>query len=211
MHKILFSLIFAVAWQVAAADGCMAVQRQSLRLDKKTDLRVQASVCAGADDDFALRVRLFEQSRLLQTQQFVVPGHSVLALDAALDINGDGIADVGIANGMGRAGDGMYYFVVDARRKRLLLAGDVPRLRWSRDDKPVLFALQPGSGAWFASRQEYDWQDSRLLLRRTIQIKALADDGYQLAFTGADGATLAPAQLATAARVEQCLSGRRCE
>lgn len=131
---------------------------------------LRASSCRTGEGKFDVTLELLVGGVVTQMEHAAAEGTAYEpSIDLSLDIDGDGVPDVGVVNGAGRAGDGMAYWLVKGRSRRLVRAGEAPRLSLSTDGKRTLYALIPGSGEVQATRVEYRVNDEQLQRVRSLQ------------------------------------------
>lgn len=137
---------------------------------------LHASSCPIGKDSFDVTVELLTGGNVTQRERLTGEGLAyVLSIDTSLDVDGDGVRDVGIANGGGRAGDGMLYWLVKGDPPRLIRVGEAPRLSLSTDGHRFLYALVPGSGEVQATRVDYRVSDGQLRRVRSLQFVPIDD------------------------------------
>lgn len=117
--------------------------------------------------------------RVLQVMEADAEGESLAPFaDAALDIDEDGIDDLGVATGKGRSGGGMHYWLMRESTLQLIDIGDAPMLSRSLSKPRTLWALVPGSGEIQATRVDYALIAGVLMQVRAIQLSPLPDGAY---------------------------------
>jgi hypothetical protein len=162
-----------------AADFCPKSIYTPL-LDSVRPVALRVTSCPGADDEFDLVLELHEKGDTLQREYMKAQGLAYeVSIEQSLDLDGDGIRDVGIANGTGRDGDGKTYWLFKLNPLRLIRAGDAPNLSFSKPDYG-LYALVPGGGEVQATRVEYQMKDGQLKAKRALQFVPMDDVGFEI-------------------------------
>lgn len=176
---IALSLAFVLSSSLTKA--CEVPLVASGNLSKKDSVGLRVSACPAGKDEYDVGVELLVGGRIVQTETISADGAAYYpAINTAIDLDGDGLDDVGISNGKGRAGDGMSYWLFRSHPYRLISAGEGPTLAWSGYAQHVLFALVPGSGDVQATRIEYKIDNEHLAMTRAIQFRPLPEKRYEL-------------------------------
>lgn len=162
-----------------AADSCSKSIHTPLR-DSIRPVILRVTSCSAADDGFNLVLELHEKGNTLQKDYMKAQGLAYeVSIEQSLDLDGDGIRDVGIVNGTGRDGDGRTYWLFKSNPLRLIRAGDAPDLSFSEPDHG-LYALVPGGGEVQATRVEYQMKDGQLKAKRALQFVPMNDAGFEI-------------------------------
>lgn len=139
-------------------------------------LVLRASSCPVGESSFHVTVELIAGGNVTQRERLTGEGLAYApSIDQSVDVDGDGVRDVGVANGAGRAGDGTVYWLVKGDPPRLIRVGEAPRLSLSTDGNRFLYALVPGSGEVQATRVEYRVSDGQLRRVRSLQFVPIDD------------------------------------
>jgi hypothetical protein len=142
---------------------------------------IRSGSCPAGGDKFHVVLELVVDGKVAQTEQLSAEGIAyTVSIDSSLDIDGDGVQDVGVANGAGRGGDGMVYWVLKRDPFRLMRAGEAPRLSLSTDGGRTLYALVPGSGDVQATRSEYQVREGQLRRTRALQFVPIDDANTEI-------------------------------
>jgi hypothetical protein len=142
---------------------------------------VVVTSCKLAKDEYDVVVDEYKNGETLQQIKFTAEGIAYLpTIDFSLDINADGIPDVGVATGKGRAGDGMHYWLQLATPLRLVDVGEAPQLSTGTTAARILFALVPGGGEIQSTRVDYELRDGLLAPVRAYQFKFQPAGGFQM-------------------------------
>jgi len=89
-------------------------------------------------------------------------------IDSSIDLDGDGIRDLGISNGEGRSGNGMSYWIFDITSKSYIYAGKSPTLQRESIDRRRLFSAESSSGEMQAIRYNYIIKNKKLEMTGAI-------------------------------------------
>ncbi|WP_269510597.1 hypothetical protein [Burkholderia sp. IMCC1007] len=92
-----------------------------------------------------------------------------VSIDPEVDLKHGGGRSVGISNGRGRSGDGMWYWIFDKKTKLFKYAGEAPRLQSSKTKSGTFFAIESGSGEVQSTRYNYRLKNDRLTMVGAIK------------------------------------------
>ncbi len=101
------------------------------------------------------------------------------SIDSEINFKGGGGRSVGISNGLGRSGDGMWYWIFDKKSKLFKYAGEAPRLQSSKTKSGVFFAIVSGSGEVQSTRYDYRLKNDKLTVVGVMEFVP-ANDGYEI-------------------------------
>jgi hypothetical protein len=195
---------------------CESPQTASLTLDSTNSVVLLGRSCPSADDKHYVSLELLVEGEVVQKEHMNAEGFAyVISIDHSVDIDNDGIRDIGIANGAGRAGDGMTYWLLKHRPFRLLSAGEASRLSLSTDGKSVLYSLVTGSGDIQATRLEYQIMEGQLRQNRALQFVPLNDVSFEIReLIRSDSAAQSwqprGVKRASSDEAQRCMDGGRC-
>lgn len=143
------------------------------------DTFVEVAACRVREGQFSVVVWLMLNGRVVQVMEIDAEGESLAPFaDVVLDIDEDGIADLGVAIGKGRSGNGMRYWLMRERLLQLIDIGEAPMLSRSSCEPCTLWALVSGSGEIKAARVDYALIAGVLMQVRAIQLSPLPDGAY---------------------------------
>lgn len=164
-----------------ASSTCIEPATITAVIDAKLGAKVVAKACRIDIEKYRITLRVISRNKLLQTATVEARGEAYqLSLDTTVDINLDGVSDLGVTTGKGRAGDGMHYWVVAAKPARLIDTGEAPRLNRTTTGQKLLFALIPSGGEIQSTRIEYEFTNFALVPTRSIQFRPGTDGTYEI-------------------------------
>lgn len=150
-------------------------------LDAAGTVAMRSRSCPTGDDKFHVVLELVVGGKVAQLERLSAEGLAyAVSIDPSLDIDGDGVRDVGVANGAGRGGDGMVYWLLRRDPFRLVRTGEAPRLSLSTDGKRTLYALVPGSGEVQVTKSEYQVREGQLRRTRALQFVPIDDANTEI-------------------------------
>lgn len=204
----------AMGTSIGAAT-CEDPQSLQASIGAGESLVLRAASCAAGPDRHRVTLELLAGRDLVHRESFYAGGLAFsLAATTSLDIDGDGIPDVGVANGAGRAGDGMMYWLLKRRPYRLLPVGEAPLLALTADGRSVPYALIPGSDDVIATRMEYAVTQGKLHPTRSLMFAPLESGEWELREaipTDTDGEWISRRSIRAAPeRLRSCMEGGVC-
>lgn len=176
-------LILGAGVSTTSSASSQCIERTTLTavMDQKIGTKVVARACRIAIGEYRITLRVISRNKLIQTVTAEARGEAYqLSLDTSIDINLDGVPDLAIATGKGRAGDGMHYWVMAANPARLIDVGEAPRLTRTTTEQKLLFALIPSGGEIQSTRVEYKFTNYALVPTRAIQFRPGTDGTYEI-------------------------------
>ncbi|MCA9233043.1 MAG: hypothetical protein KDA57_20520 [Planctomycetales bacterium] len=202
---------------LASAQSCAEFKREMFALQRPSAAAIEVTNCRRARNEYVVSVRLISDAGSTEAQQISAEGEAlVLFVDTSLDINNDGVPDLGIATGKGRSGDGMHYWLLGKNLLSLIDVGEAPMLKRSLVGRRPLWALVPGSGEVQATRIEYDLSLGALLQTKAIQFIPQLDSSYRVSVwvrsgTGSGGWLVEkPTLFLSEADARECMEGGKC-
>lgn len=199
-----------------ASSQCIEPTTITAVIDAKIGAKVVAQACRISIGKYRITLRVISRNKLLQTVKVEGEGEAYhLSIDTSVDINLDGVSDLGVATGKGRAGDGMHYWVVAAKPARLLDLGEAPRLTRPTSEQKLLFALIPSGGEIQSTRVEYEFTNSALVPTRAIQFRPGTDGTYEITVLDCIPGEALAWRLTSTQRISEeqaqaCMSGAPC-
>lgn len=219
MCQGLATVIFVLSWCITAARAegtCNGLVTAQALLASAGSVVLHALSCPIGEGGFDVTVELLTGGNVTQREHLTGEGLAyVPSIDPSLDVDGDGVRDVGIANGAGRARDGMIYWLVKGGPLRLVRVGEAPRLSLSTDGNRFLYALVPGSGEVQATRVEYRVSDGQLRRVRSLQFVPIDDlqtEVREMLHGDSVGSTSKEPSVRTASNeaAQRCMDGGSC-
>ncbi|MFZ5550584.1 MAG: hypothetical protein ACOZJX_17945 [Pseudomonadota bacterium] len=214
MLRTVIAFVFLVSGCAASAAVCKNQVAAKAPLDPAGLVVLHVASCPVDEGSFDVALEVRTGSKVTQRERTTAEGLAYgLSIDQSVDIDGDGTRDVGVANGAGRAGDGMNYWLVKRNPVYLVRIGEAPRLSLSSDGKRILYALVPGSGEVQATRVEYQLVAGQLRRVRSLQFVPIDDVRTEirelLHVDGASGKEQS-GRLATSEEAQRCMDGGPC-
>jgi hypothetical protein len=182
MSKLTFLVAIFFFGMIACASpaedpGCVRVSAAH----PAVQTTVVVTSCELAKDKYEVEVDEYKNGEKLQRMKFTAEGIAYQpAIDLSLDINSDGIPDVGVTTGKGRAGDGMHYWLQLATPPGLVDVGEAPQLSTGTSGARLLFALVPGGGDIQSTRIDYELRGGLLAPVRAYQFKFRPAGGFEM-------------------------------
>ena len=177
---VIFILWLLSGCAVAQVGLCEDPKTQRIEWPRPLGLFVEMTACRVGEVQFQVTIRLLSNGHLVEIKRIDAEGNAFVPFaDLALDIDDDGVADLGVATGKGRSGDGMHYWLLKDRPLRLIDVGEAPMLSRSSSKPYTLWALVPGSGEIQATRLDYAFTAGRLIQVRSIHLSPIPDGVYR--------------------------------
>jgi hypothetical protein len=214
--RVIVAVVLALLTMGAnAGQNCNDRQDLTKKIDNLKDISLHAWSCRIEGDKYTVSLELKSPRKTHFAGKFSATGPAfTLSIDNTTDLDGDGVVDVGVANGTGPAGDGMSYWLFKIDRKELIYVGDAPHLTKFEGDPPALFALIPGSGDVQATMINYIVESSKLREYRAIQFIPVSEDSYKLQELVRDKISVdwkfGNSLLVPALDAQNCMASARC-
>lgn len=174
---ILCVLAFFSYTDRALAKDCIkgeTLKNQSKNLDV---IRFNARVCYLDENAgyVSTEIILRGNKRQVVRNNFQGAGYE-FNIDENLDLNGDGIPDLAISNGMGRGGDGFNYWWYDKLSKTYKKLGEFSHLQTDKTHNGIFFYITSSSDQYYSMRYNYAFQNGNLELRSVYGFKSCNGD-----------------------------------
>lgn len=163
--SILLSLL-TPSQATAISGSCISTESQSATIKISAHLHAEISVSSCRRDalsgDVSVNIAIDDKK-----QEFVLPYEASaysLQMDTSMDLNNDGIPDLGLSNGGGRGGEGTWYWAFDKSNGVFAYLGEAPALRIDSSNSKKIFATVSGSGDVQAVRYNYVVRDLKLVI-----------------------------------------------
>lgn len=166
----------SVAFFSALTTACLTGQATTQSPDCERDERLEeasnglpnthfvATSCGKNDGTGVVEVRVFRSGKPTQklSTPYDSPSYTIL-LDTSIDIDNDGIPDLALATGAGRAGDGMHYWRYNPASYKYISAGEAPFLtRCKKLQSDTFYNLASTSGRLQSVRTKYRFENGRI-------------------------------------------------
>jgi len=199
-----------------ASASCKDPQLASIELDSTPSMTLEGVACSLDNDKYLVTLTVLHSGRIVEGKTMGAEGNSyVLSIDNSVDIDGDGILDISVSNGMGRAGDGMTYWLVKSSPPYLTGVGDAPKLAPAGGSQKTIYALIPGGGDILATRIEYQIMNGRLRQTRALQFVFFDEKTVEvrelIQAADEDGAWMqGKSQRISRSEADRCMAGEEC-
>ncbi|WP_318827205.1 hypothetical protein [Burkholderia cepacia] len=139
---------------------------------------VKVEYC-GSDDGGRVSISILT-GKNRQNYKFIVENRAYsISIDSDIELKDDGGRGLGVANGGGRSGDGMWYWVFDRKKRLYRYIGEAPRLYRSKTKCGGIFSIESGSGDVQSMRYSYQVKNDRLILLGAMGFIPI-DDVYEI-------------------------------
>ncbi|WP_174994452.1 hypothetical protein [Burkholderia arboris] len=139
---------------------------------------MEVEYCGGGDGGHVSVSLLTGKSR--REYKFIVENRAYsVSVDSDIELKDDGKRGLGVVNGGGRAGDGMWYWVFDQKKKLYQYIGEAQRLYRSKAKCGEIFSIESGSGDVQSVRYGYQVKNDRLILVSAMGFIPV-DDVYEI-------------------------------
>jgi hypothetical protein len=163
-------LLFQPCFGDTVEDFCVEPQAAAIQPHKLPSLTMSARACQLGDQRYSVTLTIRLNDRVVDTEMMPAEGGAyVLSVDNSLDLDGDGIPEIGVANAMGRAGDGTSYWSISSSAPYLTRLGEAPKLMRKDGNPRTFYASLPGSADLISTTMEYEIVEGRLHPTRALQ------------------------------------------
>lgn len=184
--KIKLSIFFAIAFCATllflplssfAYKACTPSEMKTISMEtsrgemSKVDVRFCPS-----DEGGHISVSMFTGKNKQQYKFYIDNPSYSPKIDPGIDLTSGNGRSVGISNGRGRSGDGMWYWIFDKKSKLFKYAGEAPRLQPSRTKPGLFFATESGSGEVQSTRFNYRLKNDRLTMVGAVEFVPVNDE-----------------------------------
>lgn len=177
---LLVVLLSVLSTSSLASKGCIHGDSKEVHIarSKENGSVVKIDYCwRGGTGDVVIDLI---NDRIQQKYKFIVDNEAYsIGVNSSIDLTGQGGRDLGIANGKGRSGEGMWYWIFDGNSRSYKFVGEAPLLRRSKAKNGPLFAIVSGSGDVQATRYSYRIKGGKLAVVGAISFTPV-DDAYDI-------------------------------
>jgi len=202
MHKDKFSgkkKLLAIAFLSflaplqATGTGSICISTESkiatIKISKLLNAKINVHACSGDAGSGELSVKISIDAK---NQEFLFPYDAPaysLAIDTSMDLNNDGILDLGVSSGGGRGGEGMWYWAFDKSNGVFAYLGEAPALSIDTSKGKRIFATLSGSGDVQAVRYNYSVKDLKLVISDAAAFVP-SDSSYRVVIMDCDASSV---------------------
>lgn len=156
-------------------------QKTKIRLAKNTTAHLDITSCGNINGRGHINTTVYIDGKIQKLKSDYDSDAYSIDVNSSIDLNNDGIPDLGISNGKGRGGDGMHYWIFNPKEQSYIDAGEAPFLQISTDGKKTLFTAVTSSGEIQSIRYNY------IVSKGTLKIKSAigfipTDNNYVISF-----------------------------
>ncbi|WP_155706116.1 hypothetical protein, partial [Burkholderia cepacia] len=162
---IVIFLSFIFSTPSSASERCVYSDLKEVRIETSVGAvsTVKVEYC-GSDDGGRVSISMLT-GKNRQNYKFIVENRAYsISIDSDIELKDDGGRGLGVANGGGRSGDGMWYWVFDRKKRLYRYIGEAPRLYRSKTKCGGIFSIESGSGDVQSMRYSYQVKNDRLIL-----------------------------------------------
>ncbi|WP_155631421.1 hypothetical protein [Burkholderia cepacia] len=177
---IVIFLSFIFSTPSSASERCVYSDLKEVRIETSVGAvsTVKVEYC-GSDDGGRVSIRILT-GKNRQNYKFIVENRAYsISIDSDIELKDDGGRGLGVANGGGRSGDGMWYWVFDRKKRLYRYIGEAPRLYRSKTKCGGIFSIESGSGDVQSMRYSYQVKNDRLILLGAMGFIPI-DDVYEI-------------------------------
>ncbi|WP_124544398.1 hypothetical protein [Burkholderia cepacia] len=175
---IFFQFIFSTP--SSASERCVYSDLKEVRIETSVGAvsTVEVEYC-GSDDGGRVSISMLT-GKNRQDYKFIVGNRAYsISINSDIELKDDGGRGLGVANGGGRSGDGMWYWVFDRKKSLYQYIGEAPRLYRSKTKCGGIFSIESGSGDVQSMRYSYQVKNDRLILLGAMGFIPI-DDVYEI-------------------------------
>ncbi|WP_176115517.1 hypothetical protein [Burkholderia cepacia] len=177
---IVIFLSFIFSAPSSASERCVYSDLKEVRIETSVGAvsTVKVEYC-GSDDGGRVSISMLT-GKNRQNYKFIVENRAYsISIDSDIELKDDGGRGLGVANGGGRSGDGMWYWVFDRKKGLYRYIGEAPRLYRSKTKCGGIFSIESGSGDVQSMRYSYQVKNDRLILLGAMGFIPI-DDVYEI-------------------------------
>ncbi|WP_155630497.1 hypothetical protein [Burkholderia cepacia] len=165
IYLIIIASLFIFPDPSSASEGCVYSEMKEIRIETSVGAVSTVEVKYCGDDEGGRVFVSMLTGKKKQNYKFLTDNRAYsISIDSEIDLKNDGGRGLGVANGRGRSGDGMWYWVFDRKAKLYKYIGEAPRLYRSKTRRGGIFAIESGSGDVQSMRYGYQIKNDRLTM-----------------------------------------------
>lgn len=216
VNRIVAIIISLLSIHSLALSKCLNEEKKNLKIQGANGLEFSAFSCETSQSTYRILLQFYKNKKLVKVEKMNAKGAYSLSINNDIDVNDDGIFDISVANGKGKSGGGMDYWLIRNQPPFMTSLGDFPEIKRSKTRNRVLYSVIPGGGEIISTRYEYKLFEGKLHVSRAITAKILSNGFYETQALSYDlkskswtpkgaRANWSESQLST------CMSGGQCE